>query len=149
MADVVEFPCAAPEDGLTVRIRPCVYGVGADTQGRICVALEATGEYFLPGGGIEAGEDAPTALVREVAEEVGLVGTVGDMFATGSEWLGGPEAGGWLHKRAAFYRLALGAPVPGAAPEHTLVWLTPAEAQARLQYACHRAAVARAVTLFN
>lgn len=144
---VFQIPCATPEGGAGARIRPCVYGVGVDSAGRVCVALEATGEYYLPGGGIEAGEDAPTALAREVAEEVALAATVGERFATGAEWVTVPETGAWLHKQAAFYRLALGAPLPGATAEHTLVWLAPEEAIARLQYACHRAAVALALNL--
>ncbi len=146
---VLDIPCTEPADELPVRHRPCVYGVAFDAAGRVCVAREAAGEYYLPGGGIEEGEDAGAALVREVAEELARVGVAGALFATGSEWLGGPEAGEWLHKRAAFHHLTLGAALPDATAEHTLVWLTPAEAGARLQYACHRQAVAQAQCILN
>ena len=36
-------------------------------------ALTRLGLYDLPGGGIEQGEDAKTAVLREIQEEIGLV----------------------------------------------------------------------------
>ena len=44
--------------------------VGAD--GRIAMQRDKNGEYKLPGGGIEPGEDEMEALCREVSEETGM-----------------------------------------------------------------------------
>lgn len=51
------------------------------------------GHWLLPGGGIEAGEDAVTALVREFWEETGL--QIQDpqfvaLYELTGEWSGGP-----------------------------------------------------------
>lgn len=40
--------------------------------GRLAMQCSRDGEYKIPGGGIEAGEDCIQALVREVREETGL-----------------------------------------------------------------------------
>src|SRR5689334_19913741 len=46
-------------------------------DGRVLLLLNERGEWDLPGGRPDAGEDYRTALVREVREEAGLVIEVG------------------------------------------------------------------------
>jgi 8-oxo-dGTP diphosphatase len=56
------------ESGRSYRVRPAAYVVVLDEKRRVaCVAEEAG--LFLPGGGIEAGENPVRAAHREVAEE--------------------------------------------------------------------------------
>jgi 8-oxo-dGTP diphosphatase len=66
-----------------LRQRVAVYGIceGRDGQQVLLVRaaryLTVAGRWFLPGGGIDHGEDTVTALRREFAEETGLQVEVG------------------------------------------------------------------------
>jgi 8-oxo-dGTP diphosphatase len=55
---------------------PCAGAIVHDGTGRLLLVRRANppgqGTWSLPGGRVEAGEDAATAAVREVAEETGL-----------------------------------------------------------------------------
>ncbi len=55
--------------GQVYRPRPAAYAVVTDAHRQVAIVLTAKG-YFLPGGGIESGETAEEALVREVREEM-------------------------------------------------------------------------------
>ena len=60
---------------------PCVGAVIADSSGRLLLIRRANepgrGLWSLPGGRVEPGESDEQAVVREVAEETGLVVTAG------------------------------------------------------------------------
>lgn len=43
-----------------------------EREGRLAMQKSASGDYKIPGGGIDPGEDRMTALAREVLEETGL-----------------------------------------------------------------------------
>lgn len=65
---------------LRVRTRLAAYGVVIES-GRILLALVAdgypgAGNWTLPGGGVEIGEQPSDGAVREVYEEAGLVGKI-------------------------------------------------------------------------
>ncbi|QNE18394.1 NUDIX domain-containing protein [Kribbella qitaiheensis] len=61
----------------------CVGALVYDEQRRLLVVQRANepgrGLWSLPGGRVEAGEDDPTALTREVAEETGLAVEIGPL----------------------------------------------------------------------
>lgn len=42
-------------------------------EGRMAMQISGIGEYKIPGGGVENGEDYETTLLREVREETGLL----------------------------------------------------------------------------
>ena len=64
----------------------CAGAVIRDESGRLLLVRRgkppALGTWTLPGGRVEAGESPAAAAAREVAEETGLVVTVGDLLAT-------------------------------------------------------------------
>lgn len=61
----------------------CVGALVYDEQHRLLVIQRANepgrGLWSLPGGRVEPGEDDPTAVAREVAEETGLTVEVGEL----------------------------------------------------------------------
>ncbi len=63
---------APPKPGQVYRHRPGAYGIFFH-NGRVLLTLQegAKREWQLPGGGIEAGENAGQSLIREALEETG------------------------------------------------------------------------------
>lgn len=65
------------------------YGIVTDPGGRILLSRIAegfpgAGTWHLPGGGVDPGEDARTALRREILEETGQHGVVGELITVAS-----------------------------------------------------------------
>ncbi len=70
------------EEAATYKTRETARGIIFDAEGKIALVHETKwGCYELPGGGIEVGEDAKQALIREAKEELGcaveIMGEVG------------------------------------------------------------------------
>jgi 8-oxo-dGTP pyrophosphatase MutT (NUDIX family) len=84
-ADVAGFQADEPQTvepaGLEQRV--AVYGICEDRDRVLLVRaaryLTVAGRWFLPGGGIDHGEDPVTALRREFNEETGLDVEVGEL----------------------------------------------------------------------
>ena len=76
-------PDAAAERGAGARRIPCVGAVVHDDAGRLLLVRRANppaqGTWSLPGGRVEPGEDDAAAVVREVAEETGLLVEAGEV----------------------------------------------------------------------
>jgi 8-oxo-dGTP diphosphatase len=63
---------------MRLRQRIAVYGICTDDQDRVLLvraarSLTVRGRWFLPGGGLEHGEDPVSGLHREFEEETGLL----------------------------------------------------------------------------
>lgn len=108
--------------------RPGIYAVIQDERGRIAVVTAGEG-YFLPGGGIAAGESEAQAMSREALEECGndarILRPIGraDQRCT-------TRSGRFFNKRCTYVEAEFG-PGPFSAPtepEHVLLWLDPAAA---------------------
>ena len=92
------------------RQRIAVYGVCRDGDGRILLAraspaITLQGRWFLPGGGVDHGEDPLDTLRREMQEESGLTVTVGPLLDVLSDTRTIPD-GANLHTVRIIYRVA-------------------------------------------
>jgi 8-oxo-dGTP diphosphatase len=102
-----------------------VVGAALVRDGRLLAARrttppEAAGRWELPGGKVDPGETADTAVVREVAEELGCLTEV-------DHWLpGGEPFGDGFVLQVAVCRLVDGEPTAGADHDE-LRWLGPDE----------------------
>jgi len=114
------------------RLLPVVAAALADPQGRVLLQRRPPGKphaglWEFPGGKVDAGETPEAALVRELAEELGLLVDVAGLepvtFAS--------VAGGGHHLLLLLYRVRhwTGAPVARAAD--ALAWVAPADMAAR------------------
>jgi 8-oxo-dGTP pyrophosphatase MutT (NUDIX family) len=89
---------------LRALLSPTVMGVVAAVEGEkggvLLVRHRFDPDWRLPGGGVNRGEPAEAAIVRELAEEVGLAGGTAQFFAlyTGRA--------GWATQVVAFYRVS-------------------------------------------
>ncbi len=76
--------------------RAAAYVVALDTQGQILLTQfhkdghPRSGAWTLPGGGMEWGEQAHETALRELKEETGMAGTIGQLLGVQSQWF---EAG--------------------------------------------------------
>lgn len=129
------------EPGVDYRPRPAAYAVVFDEAGRIACVTEESGLY-LPGGGIDAGEDALAALHREVAEECALALEVLAPLGRAIQYYRSAR-GETFELRASFFLARFGDSLPGE-PAHVLHWL-PSRSAPPFFHECHRWALERAL----
>jgi len=78
----------------------------AIVDGHVLVCREDDDDYcMLPGGRVEMGEPSGLSLVREIAEEMDMVGTVGPMLFTSESFYG--RVGERFHELGFIYALQL------------------------------------------
>lgn len=133
------------EPGRAYIPRPSAYGLVYDAEGRIAV-METPRGGFLPGGGIEPSETPEEALVREVQEECGLGVTIGERLGEAAEYRCTEGHAHAIRKDCVFFAAVFtGESGRGAATEadHTLLWLTPTEAEERLAHGSQKWIVRR------
>jgi 8-oxo-dGTP diphosphatase len=137
--DVPAF--GAREPGVAYAVRPSAYAIMADGAGRIAVVHTPVG-VFLPGGGMDPGETPAVAVVREVAEECGLVVRVGAWTAAAVQFVWSPTCRAYYEKRSTFVDAVVeGAGAPAVEADHVLAWLDPAAAAAAVAHESHAWAV--------
>jgi 8-oxo-dGTP diphosphatase len=88
---VASYGLCQSEDGLVLLVRAAR-------------SLTVAGQWFLPGGGLEHGEDPVTGLRREFAEETGLDVEVGRLLGVLSDTFTLPD-GASLHTVRIIYRI--------------------------------------------
>lgn len=131
--------------GLTYDDRPAAFGL-AERDGRLAlvrVRKSAQLEWLdLPGGGIESGEAAAEALVREFGEETGLIVAEPQPFAAADQYF--IKTDGSAHNnRQTFFAVRICGEEQGLKVEvdHELEWLPPEVALTCLRHDSHAWAV--------
>jgi 8-oxo-dGTP diphosphatase len=120
MTDPIQFGNPVGE----FRTRPCAYAVVIDGGELLCV--EVRGRFHLPGGGIDAGEDAKAAIVREIFEETGYRGVTGEEIGRANQFYSITTKGDSLNKVATFYRANVDRSGGGVGQEadHIVRWVS-------------------------
>lgn len=83
--------------------RPGSYGIITRGEELVMVRIAGWGEYFLPGGGIDDGENPEEALIREVKEETGFFVETLEKIGEAAEYIYSPVAGAYLNKQGIYY----------------------------------------------
>ena len=132
----------APEEGRSYTVRPSAYGI-LERGGKLALVRTPDGVY-LPGGGIEAGETAEEALVREAFEECGLHVRPGGWRERAVQFAYAKPERMYFEKRSVFVDGTISRETgAGIELDHELFWLVPEEAAASLTHEAHAWAVER------
>ena len=134
-----------PEPGRSYPDRPAAFVIvpHGDRIAVVRVTLEGGGRLDLPGGGIDPGETAAQAAIRECGEEAGLAVAI-EAEVTRADHYFTNEDDSRVNTRGTFFaaRLEAEAPELKIEDDHALEWMTPAEALVRLDRGSHVWAVA-------
>jgi 8-oxo-dGTP diphosphatase len=124
-------------EGCHYTVRPSAYAILHDDDGRVAIVREDKG-WFLPGGGIEAGESAERAVIREVREECGFTIEPGRVVASATEIVHSPAGHTGVDKDSVFVAAVIVSVGTATEPGHEVAWLSRADATRRLSHASHR-----------
>jgi 8-oxo-dGTP diphosphatase len=129
--------------------RPSVYAVTIDDRQRVAV-VAVRSEYFLPGGGIEPGEQPTNALIREVREETGWRVAVGRRIGCAKEYVYSERERLAVNKVGEFYFAEI-VDWEGRkkGESHRPKWITIGEFEKRAAHASHVWAISRALKVGN
>lgn len=144
MQTVPQFGARLP--GHDYADRPAAFGIGqrGGLIAAVRVAPVGLGSWIdLPGGGIDPGEDAAQAVVREFGEETGLRIVPGEALIRADQFFVNTD-GVPFNNRQTIFRVEIQADAPTLKVEedHTLLWIDPNEALACLRHDSHAWAVA-------
>jgi len=134
-----------PAPGRAHRDRPAAFGVLERDRLIALVEVEKPGHapwLDLPGGALDPGEDDEMALVREFGEETGLKIGPGELLGRADQYFVNTDDEALNNRQAMFVgRFEAEAPELKYDVDHTLVWIAPLEAIARLRHDSHAWAV--------
>ena len=116
-------------NGVTYTERPGAYAIINDGHNKFAF-LEVRGRYFLPGGGIDAGDSAEQTVIREAQEEMGAQVVVGKEICSAGEYLYSKSEDEHFHIAGVFFEARVeGQTQGGIEDDHKLTWLTLEEAR--------------------
>jgi 8-oxo-dGTP diphosphatase len=118
------------QDSAPPRRVPCVGAIIRDEAERLLLVQRGhepgAGRWSLPGGRVEAGETDQQAVVREVAEETGLLVTCGRMVGAVQR----PGPAGSVYEIRDYAALVTGGTLAAGDDAADARWYTPAQAAA-------------------
>jgi 8-oxo-dGTP diphosphatase len=130
-----------PAEAERYTVRASAYALVEDERGQVAVVRTPQG-FFLPGGGIEAGETAAEAIVREALEECGLIVRAGRWTIAAVQFAYSVSDRTHYEKHCTFMDARIEAAQPcGTEEDHVLVWMDPTSACEILSHASHGWAV--------
>lgn len=122
--------------GVAPRLQRGAYAVIRDDWDRVLVVEAGNGRCYLPGGRIEPGESAATALVREISEECGWFAIVDGAITQAVQTIFEGDV-----QLEATYWYARMVEKLDVEPEHRLRWLAIEDASEALHRAGDRLAL--------
>ncbi|MEQ8766194.1 MAG: NUDIX domain-containing protein [Planctomycetota bacterium] len=122
-------------EGQVYLARPSAYGLIMD-RGRVALVSTPQG-VFLPGGGIEPGETAIEAAIREIEEECGWVARVTGELGLAIEHAYSELRRVYWTKPSTFFLAEIVAETRAIEDDHELRWATPSEAFRSLKHESH------------
>ncbi len=122
-------------DGVERRRRLGVYAVIFDDFGRFA-SVKAKKGFFLPGGGIEAGEFPEQTLAREVREECAHKVIIGKFLGSAIQYFSEKDGSQHWEFHCSYFAAQFGTPLDNE-PEHELLWLEVSDAD-KLAFDVHR-----------
>lgn len=139
---MLSIPCfGVCKPGVNYVERPGAYAFIVNTLGELAVVQTSYG-YYLPGGGLDPGEDELTGLKREIDEEIGYELLTADLVTRASQYHWSDHYGEHFKKVGAFFECTARAPAtPRFQFEHDLVWWPAPKAERQLNQEFQRWAV--------
>jgi 8-oxo-dGTP diphosphatase len=111
-------------DGETYVVREGVYGVVLNDEDKIAVVKNPFG-YFLPGGGIEEGENFEECLIREFREETGYSIHINNFIGKSSKYYFSEGFNHYRHPIGFFYLVNLEQRLTDLTEkDHELLWMS-------------------------
>ncbi|HJY76207.1 MAG TPA: NUDIX domain-containing protein [Burkholderiales bacterium] len=123
--------------------RDAAYAIILDDMQRVACVVDKR-RLFLPGGGLEAGEDALRAVHREVAEECARALEIISPLDSAVQFF--QAARGQAYELCASFFLARFGNALDRPAQHELRWLSAVPAPPLFYHECHRWAVGQALS---
>jgi len=113
--------------------RPGAYAVIVNEYGKVALIEAQQKYYFLPGGGIDEGEDHRSALHREILEETGYIVEILDEIGDAKDYVVALRPNTYFNKIGKFFLARLSV-YSGNKQEddHTLIWVDPKDAKEKM-----------------
>jgi len=107
------------------------------TRGHFALIRTPRG-FYLPGGGIEAGETPAQAIKREATEESGLILEARTLLGNAVEIVYSAEENVCFEKRCVFIEAEVLSQIPLHESDHDLIWVDLDQAISVLSHESHR-----------